>query len=253
MVLIVKKLSDVNYIVNTPGRRKQKQLCHINMLKKYIDRNSSVISSVNLVNSVLHEQIQMDSEDMNFVKSDPSLSKLQNSDILKDLDQKLSHLDSDKRLELKQLILEYEHLFPDIPSRTDKINDDVDIIDGSKPVKQHPYRMNPVKQQYLREEVQYLLDNDFIEPSQSEWSSPRILVPKPDGTFRMCTDYRKVNSVTKTDTFPIIPRIDNCIDNIGHAKYVTKFDLRKGFWQIPLTNRAKEISAFVTPDGLINI
>ena len=46
------KLSDVNYTVNTPGRCEQKQLCHINMLKKYIDRDSSVVSSVNLVNSV---------------------------------------------------------------------------------------------------------------------------------------------------------------------------------------------------------
>ena len=109
--------------------------------------------------------------------------------------------------------------------------------------------MNPVKQKNLREEVQYLLDNDFIEPSQSEWSSPCILVPKPDGTFRICTDYRKVNSVTKTDTFPI-PRINDCIDNIGQAKYVTKFDLLKEFGQIPLTNRAKEISAIVTPDRL---
>ena len=90
-----KKLSDVNFIVNTPGRRKQKQLCHINMLKKYIDRDSSVISSVNLVNTVPPKQNQMDSEDMNFVKSDPASSKLKNSDILKDLDQKLSHLSSD--------------------------------------------------------------------------------------------------------------------------------------------------------------
>ena len=106
-----------------------------------------------------------------------------------------------------------------------------------------------MKLQYLGEEVQYLLDNDFIEPSQSDWSSPCILVPKPDGTFRMCTDYRKVNSVTRTDSFPV-PRMDDCIDNIGQAKYVTKFDLLKGFWQIPLTDRAKEISAFVTPDGL---
>ena len=115
-----KKLSDVNYIVNTPGRRKQKQLCHINMLKKYIDRDSSVISSVNIVNTVPLEQNQMDSEDMNFVKSDPASSKLKNSDILKNLDQKLSHLSSDKRFELKQLILEYEHLFPDIPSKLTK-------------------------------------------------------------------------------------------------------------------------------------
>ena len=62
-------------------------------------------------------------------------------------------------------------------------------------------------------------------------------------------DYRKVNSVTKTDTFPIL-RIHDCIDNIGYAKYVTKFDLLKEFLQIPLANKAKEISASVTPDGL---
>ena len=63
--------------------------------------------------------------------------------------------------------------------------------------------MKPVKQQFLREEVQYFLDNVFIESSQNEWSSLCILVPKPDGTFCMCTHYRKVNSVTKTDTlFP---------------------------------------------------
>ena len=105
------------------------------------------------------------------------------------------------------------------------------------------------RQQILIEEVQYLLDNEFLELSQSEWSSPYILVPKPDGSFCMCTDYRKVNSVTKTDTFPI-PRMDDCIDNIGQTKFVTKFNMRNGFWQIPLTDRAKEISAFVTPDGL---
>ena len=55
--------------------------------------------------------------------------------------------------------------------------------------------------------------------------------------------------MTKTDSFPI-PRIDDCIDKIGSAKFVSKFDLLKGFWQVPLTKRAKEISAFATPDGL---
>ena len=80
-------------------------------------------------------------------------------------------------------------------------------------------------------------------------SSPCILVPKPDGSYRMCTDYRKLNCVTKTDTFPI-PRIDDCIDRVGNSRYVSKFDLLKGFWQVPLTERAKEVSAFVTPQGL---
>ena len=90
-----KKLSDVNNIVNTPGNRKQKQLFHINMLKKYIDRDSSAISPVILVNCVPPEQNQMDSEDINFVKSDTSSPKLNNSYILKYLDQKWSHLSSD--------------------------------------------------------------------------------------------------------------------------------------------------------------
>ena len=121
-------------------------------------------------------------------------------------------------------------------------------VEDSQPVKQHPYRMNPTKQKYLKEKNQYLLDNDCIEPSQNEWSSICILVPKPDGSYRMCTDYRKVNNLSKTDTFPI-PRMDDCIDIIGNSKYITKFDLMKGYWQIPLTERAKEISAFVTPDG----
>ena len=65
----------------------------------------------------------------------------------------------------------------------------------------------------------------------------------------MCTDYRKVNNLSAADTFPI-PNMDGCIDKIRNSKYITKFDLLKGFWQIPLTERAKEISAFVTPDGL---
>ena len=65
----------------------------------------------------------------------------------------------------------------------------------------------------------------------------------------MRSNYRKLNNVTKPDTYPI-PRIDDCVDKIGTAKYVSKFDRLNRFWQIPLTERAKEVSAFVTPKGL---
>ena len=119
-------------------------------------------------------------------------------------------------------------------------------VDDAQPIKQHPYRLNHQKEEYLKNEVQYLLDNDFIEPSQSNWS---LLVLKPDQSYRMSTDYRKINSVTKTDTFPIL-RIDDCIDKVGKAKYVTRIDLLKGFYQVPLTDCAKELLAFVTPSGL---
>ena len=247
---IDKKTSDLNYIINTPGRRKNKQMCHINMLKEYFYRDSSISKPITVVKSVPQESNGSEPEvNSDFIdKSDPGPSKLENSDILRNLNNKLSHLEPSQQEELKQLIHEYEHLFPDIPTRTDKIYHDV-IVEDSKPVKQHPFRMNPLKQKYLQDEVKYLLENDFIEPSQSNYSSPCILVPKSNGTYRMCTDYRKVNSVTKTDSFPI-PRIDDCIDKVGNSKYVTRFDLLKGFWQVPLTDRAKEVSAFATPNGL---
>ena len=94
-----------------------------------------------------------------------------------------------------------------------------------------------------------MLANGIIEPSSSEWSSPCVLVPKGDGSgYRFCTDFRKVNAITKSDSYPI-PRIEDCIDRIGVSKYVSKLDLLKGYWQVPLTDRAKEVSAFVTPDG----
>ena len=59
----------------------------------------------------------------------------------------------------------------------------------------------------------------------------------------------KVNALTKADSFPL-PRIEDCIDRVGQSRYVSKFDLLKGYWQVPLTERAKEVSAFVTPSGL---
>ena len=128
---VEKKASDLNYIITTPDRRKQKQLCHINMLKEYVDRNSVNVTPVNVNSSVPQKQSEMNCEEMNceemnceemnFHKTDPTCSNLQNSDILKDLDKKLSHLDQTQRDELKMLILEYDHLFPDIPTRTDQI------------------------------------------------------------------------------------------------------------------------------------
>ena len=143
--------------INTPGRRKQKQLCHVNMLKKYVDRDSSFVKPVSIINTVSQEISESDSDCVLDIREncDPGPVKLKNSDILNNLDQKLSHLDQHERVELEKLIYEYEHLFPDVPTRTDKIFHDV-VLEESKPVKQHPYRMNPVKQQILKDEVKYL-------------------------------------------------------------------------------------------------
>ena len=148
---------------------------------------------------------------------------------------------------LTSLLLGYSNLFSDVPSRTHLVEHD--IVCDSPSIKQHPYRVNPQKRSLLKAEIDYMLENNIIEPSTSDWSSPCLLVPKPDGDVRFCTDFRRVNKLTRDDSHPIA-RVDDCIDEVGNARYVTKIDMLKGYWQIPLTERAKRISAFATPDGL---
>lgn len=93
----------------------------------------------------------------------------------------------------------------------------------------------------MDEEIGYMLENDIAEPSFLSWASPCILLPKSDGTVRFCADFRKVNSGTKPDSFPL-PRINDCIDVVGAARFVSKFDLLKGYWQVPLSKQAWEIT-----------
>lgn len=139
-------------------------------------------------------------------------------------------------------------LFGDTPSRTTLVEHDIDVGD-SPPIKQRFYRCPADKRRVLEAEVQYMLDNQIAVQSFSSWASPSMLVGKSDGSPRFCNDYRKVNKVTKTDSYPL-PRMEDCIDLVGSAKFVSKFDLLKGYWQVPLTARAQKISAFVTPFGL---
>ena len=75
------------------------------------------------------------------------------------------------------------------------------------------------------------------------------MVKKKDGSNRICVDYRKLNAVTKFDAYPM-PRIDEMLDAIGNAKYISTLDLAKGYWQIPMDKQDCEKTAFSSPLGL---
>ena len=106
---------------------------------------------------------------------------------------------------------------------------------------------------HLREaaeaEVQKMLKDDVIEPSSSPWASPVVLVRKKDGSLRYCIDYRKLNAITIKDSYPL-PRIDDSLDTLRRAKYFSTLDLASGYWQIELSEDAKQKSAFCTTTGL---
>jgi hypothetical protein len=101
----------------------------------------------------------------------------------------------------------------------------------------------------VKEELDAMLDCGIIEPSRSEWSFPVVLVPKKDGSIRLCVDYRKLNTVSKSDSYPM-PRVDELIDRLGGTEYISTIDLTKGYWQVPMAKCSRDKTAFATPFGL---
>lgn len=88
-----------------------------------------------------------------------------------------------------------------------------------------------------------------VQLSVSPWASPIVLVPKKDGTYRFCVDFRRLNAVTKKDVYPLA-RIDDILDTLGESKFFSSLDLASGYWQVELDPESRQKSAFTTYCGL---
>ena len=118
-----------------------------------------------------------------------------------------------------------------------------------RPIKQQPYRTAIARRDTIRQMVDQMQSQGIVRPSHSPWASPVVLVPKKDGSLRFCVDYRKLNSITQRDVFPL-PRVDDILDTLHGTKFFTSLDLASGYWQIELDSEACVKSAFTTYNGL---
>ena len=119
---------------------------------------------------------------------------------------------------------------------------------NNRPVRQQLRRHPQAHLQFIDEEVKRMLDHDIIEPSASPWSANVVLVTKKTGKLRFCIDFRKLNSLTYRDAYPI-PKIDSCLDMLGGAQFFSTLDLRCGYWQVEIEDEDKDKTSFVTRMG----
>jgi hypothetical protein len=152
---------------------------------------------------------------------------------------------------MNKLLQEHADIFatnPKKPGRSTTVQHYIDT-QGNRPIRVSPYRVSQKENAVIQKEVAEMLRNQIIRPSQSPWAFPVVLVAKKDGSTRFCVNYRKLNALTKRDSYPL-PRVDDYLDQLGQARYLSTLDMASGYWAIPLAPGDAEKTAFTTKQGL---
>jgi hypothetical protein len=163
---------------------------------------------------------------------------------------RIGGLTQEQRKALTDLLLVRRKMFVHSLRQAGKANVeplDIQTLDPQQqPIRGPTYRMAPREEQATHKEIDSMLQARVVQPSRSPWNAPVIIVPKKDGSLRFCVDYRRLNDVTAKETYPM-PRIDRALEELRGNKYFSSFDLASGYWQVPLTEQARELTAFSVP------
>ena len=221
---------------------------HVNMLKKYISRepegNVVTVDSTDgatvAVGGVIHQDVDPELGEV------PDLEGYRQREGVRDV--KLGdELPEDQRRVLKDLVRRYPDVFTDMPGETDVIQHQIRLSDDT-PIRCKPYPLPYAMREVLRNEVDTMLEMGVVRPSTSPYASPIVMVKKKDGSNRVCVDFRKLNKITEVDPEPMTTAED-LFRSLSGKKYLSKNDLTKGYWQIPVAPEDVHKTAFVTPDG----
>jgi transposase InsO family protein len=169
---------------------------------------------------------------------------------LPEADIQIGVVNEDERRQLIKLLNEYRDCFAQDLTELGKAKSvELEInLSEEQPFTYRPYRLAEAEKKTVRKMINELLGSDVIEECQSPYASPILLVKKKDGQDRMCIDYRKLNSLTVKDRYPL-PRIDDQLDRLSGYRFYTTLDLLSGYHQIPVAPESKKYTAFVTPDA----
>ena len=226
---VVRRMGRVTYEVDMTDRRKRKRIFHVNMLRSWVGPDTSYLAE---------EVCGVDDDEIVPWDGRPEGEHPALGD----------HLSPTQVAQLDALLHEFEDVLQERPGRTSLTQHRIDV-GGVRPIKLAPYRLPHAYKETVKSELEEMERTGVIERSRSEWAAPIVLVKKKDGSLRMCVDYRRLNAVSQADAYPM-PRVDDLIDRLGKARYITTLDLSRGYWQVPVDEESRPMTAFTTPYGL---
>ncbi|XP_062585038.1 uncharacterized protein LOC134246689 [Saccostrea cucullata] len=242
---VTEKVSPVDFRVRVS--KNKETVYHVNMLKEWFERESEenskseIMACLNVISSLSSNDVQI--EDGVVSDKVPALQQTESSaDVLYSKD-----LNTEQRDQIQRLVEEFGDIFTDVPKKTPLTKHSVKTS-TDVPIHMKPYPIPYALQDQVKRELQQMMDLGIIEETDSPYSAPVVLIKKSDKSLRFCVDFRELNNVTVFDPRPM-PRIDDILIKISKAKFISKLDLTKGYWQVPLDEDAKRKSAFVTPFG----
>lgn len=155
--------------------------------------------------------------------------------------------DENKELEaaLEAIRIELD-LFKNISGVTNVGEHVIRLKPGTAPISFSYAPRNPMMQKVITDHAIKMENDGVIERANSGWCSPIVIAKRKDKTYRFCNDYRKINSVSERDIYPV-PQVNATLDKLRNSKFFSKIDLKNGYWNIPLAVESRPITAFFVP------
>jgi len=144
-------------------------------------------------------------------------------------------LSEEQQTEIKELLEKYRNIFTDVPSITNHSEHRIKLT-TDEPIKGKAYSLPHAMRKTLDKEIDSMLSMGVVEKLTAAYASPVVTVKNPDGSTRVCIDYRRLNSATIFDPEPM-PTAEEIFAKLAGDQYFFKFDLSKGYWQVPVREK----------------
>ena len=215
---VVRRVNKVDYVVRVGEKER---MYHVNMLRPFHERVQNEIFSSNLAENIEDETC------------------------FYDINEKLSE---DEKERLSEILERESKVFDDTPGKVSGLNYEIRMDPKIKPISSLPYKVPYPLKDKVKSMINTWLEQGIIQKSNSEWSSPIVVVKNKDDSIRITVDFRKINPHVNVDNFPM-PDKDVVIEKLSNSKFLTKLDLTKAFLQLPLSKDSRKYTSFVCEEG----